>query len=142
MTNAKQQIADRITKTRRGFGKHTALWLGFLRSEARAWQGLAGDLGRDFFDALAPRELEREVLTRVDSVLTTVSNSVSQELARLDEDLVTEPPLEGYAEMTARAIVAEIPKLTEADCKALMAFEAQNKSRATVLRAAENRLAA
>jgi hypothetical protein len=38
--------------------------------------------------------------------------------------------------------VAELPKLSDDDCLAIQTFEAQNKQRATVLRAVEGRLAA
>lgn len=139
---AQQRIATRMAQSRKRFARHTTLWRELMRSELDAWQALAHDLAAELVGTLTPRRVERQVLTRVDSLLTTAHTSVARELARIDGPGAAAPPLDGYEAMTARAIVATLPKLTEQDCRALMAFEAQHKARATVLRAVESRLAA
>jgi hypothetical protein len=149
MTTIHRQLTTQMTQTRRSFGRHTAMWVGFLEAESAAWQALGRRVGHVAFRWVEPRSLERTMLTRVDTVLTradrvltSVSQSVAEKLASLDDGMVTDMPIEGYEEMTAKAIVAEIPNLSETACRALAAFEARNKQRATVLRAADNRLAA
>lgn len=153
MSDIAEQVVIRAHRSRRSLARRTALWLqqtrdatrayrDFLVREVDAWRSLVADVGTGLTRKVAPRSLERSLLTRVDTLLARAHTSVGEQLARLDGVIVTQPPFAGYEEMTARAIVAELGSLDEASCRAVLAFEASHKGRATVLRAAEMRLAA
>lgn len=148
-----EQVGVRARRSRQSLARRTALWLRqtgdatsaygqFLVREVDVWKLLVVDWSATLTRSVAPRSLERRLLTRVDSLLDRAHTSVADKLAKLDGIIVTEPPFTGYEEMTARAIVAELGGLDEAQCRAVIAFEASHKARATVLRAAEIKLVA
>jgi hypothetical protein len=50
-------------------------------------------------------------------------------------------PINGYGDLTAKDILAELPRLTSAQCKVIRDFERVNKNRKTVLSALDARIA-
>lgn len=54
---------------------------------------------------------------------------------------VTGAPISGYDELSAKDIVAKLERLSDEKTAAVIAYETANKKRATILRAAEQRLA-
>ena len=135
-----EQISAQMTLSREALLEHRAAWAAFLENEAQAWQLLVRRVGQAAWEGLAPVAWERLMLTRIDSVLTRVSNKVSAKLASIDGASASHVPLEGYEEMTAKDIVAAIPELSHGVCEVLVAFEEHHKARATVLRAARQHL--
>ena len=162
-----ETISHRITKTRRSFARQgVALWersfqagdtfvsetreagrtFGrFCLREAASWrQLLAAQRGvviERALDNVAPRSMERGLLVQLNRALEVLQAQVQARLESLDSDL-PDLPFEDYEAMTAKAIVAELDKLDEVQCRALYEVESQHKRRATVIRAIEHRLAA
>lgn len=52
------------------------------------------------------------------------------------------PPITGYDDMSAKDVVARLERMSDDRAQAVFAYESANKKRATILRAAEQRLAA
>lgn len=79
--------------------------------------------------------LERKLLVGLRDVLSRVDARLRSRLE--DTPAVGSAPIEGYDELSAKAIVQLISELDPAAVEAVAAYEAANKGRKTVLRATE-----
>jgi len=142
-----------------------------LSAEARAWLATIETtsipaLPREFDSSKlpTPREVERDVLVRIEKALDVVALRLNNRVKFLDT--VTGPqlpantpstkaakataakaaakpagePINGYDDLSAKDIVAKLERLSDEKTAAVIAYENANKKRATVLRAAEQRL--
>ncbi|MFO0694338.1 MAG: hypothetical protein U0230_12330 [Polyangiales bacterium] len=115
----------------------------------------------------SPRELEKVVLVALEDALRTIEGRVHERIEWLDKqvgpqlpattktaasaassDPVTakEPapakaPLTGYDDLSAKEIVARLERVSDDKAAAVLAYEQAHKKRATIVRAAEQRLA-
>ncbi len=150
--------------------QQSAAWRVLAHQEAETWQAPARELtadlqtramtwlGRQSWQSV--KALERRMLAGIHGALEAAASGVGEKVAALEgtpsdttdeagEAPVSEqayaadgPPLDGYEEMTAKAIIAEMPELDGETCRAILEFEEANKARTTVLRAARDRVAA
>ena len=51
-------------------------------------------------------------------------------------------PIAGYESLNAKQVLAELPRLTDAQCKVILDHERAHKKRKTILEAVTTRLAA
>lgn len=127
-------------------------------------------LPREFDASKVPsvRTIEREVLVRIEKALDRVAHRLNDRVRLLDT--LTGPqlpattastkaakangtaksaaahkpagePISGYDELSAKDVVAKLERLSDEKTAAVIAYENANKKRATILRAAEQRLA-
>lgn len=109
-------------------------WRDFLRSRA---EKAVTDARR------APVKVEEDVLSRVDGTLGKLNGLLTERLNALRTmPTGAAEPFEGYADLAAKDIVAKLEKLEAAAVQAVLEFERANKRRATILRAAKQRLSA
>lgn len=122
-----------------------------LRSEGEQWRELLAEHGaaltQELRLLLLPGALERQLLVQVRSTIDALGHRVGDRLEVLERPpaLPADPataPLRGYEKLTAKAVVAKLAKLDADDVEAVAAWERDHKNRATVLRAADQRLAA
>lgn len=122
-----------------------------VRSEAEQWRSFLAEqssqLTRELRLLLLPGGLERQLLTQVREAIDAFGDRVGDRLDTLERPpaLPAEPeaaPLRGYDKLTAKALVAKLAKLDLTEVEAVATYERDHKKRATVLRAADQRLAA
>ena len=133
-------------------GKATRKFGGFVRKETESWASYvtarstalrsANIITLDFTPGL-----QRGLLVRLARALDALRSRVGDQLDTLERGDGPSGELRGddlpwadYETRTARAIVAGLDGLSEAECRAVYEFEQQNKRRATVIRALEARL--
>lgn len=116
-----------------------------IRDEADGWRTYVRDRAVSAVSDVRalPVHLESRLLSRASARLDRLERSIEERLALLAEGPVEpEPPLEGYEALTAKDIVSRLDTLEPEAVRALIAFEQAHKGRTTVLRAANERLAA
>ena len=103
-----------------------------------------GELGRGARALLTPRGVERQLLVSISGAMTEAVRALDARIDALALPEATELklPLPKYESMTAKDVVSHLSRLNEKQLLAVYEFEQANKSRATVLRAAESKLAA
>ena len=124
----------------------------FVDSEVRSWRQFirrgALELVEDVTVVGRPRELELRLWRAADLALVQLEDRVRSRVQALEAGGralgrgTQGPPIEGYESLSAKAIVARLAKLTPEGCRAVYELESRTKKRATVLKAAEQRLAA
>lgn len=151
-----------------GLKAEATMWLETLEASVRlpALPALADGRGRP-----SPTALERDLLVRVEELLAEAKGRVHTRVAQLDALVgpqipasvpsstksrraaaspsshgdVASPvsaPIGNYDELSAKEIVTRLERLSDDKAAAVHAYELATKKRATVLRAAELRLAA
>ena len=150
-----------------GLSAEARMWLGSIDLESRL-PALPENVGG--LKVASVRTLERDVLAFVEKVLTEAVSRVSGRVKDLDvlvgpqlpatsattaatksaksttsNGKVKAPdvaPISGYDDMSAKDVVTRLERMTDEKATQVLAYESANKKRATVLRAAEQRLAA
>lgn len=148
-----------------GVGQEARLWLATLEANVKV---PALPSGTPVAAVKDRKVLERELLLRVEALLgelvgkvharvellappapepTTATTAPKRENgARATSPgtlaAMPAPPIGNYDELSAKEIVARLERLTDEKTAAVLAYENATKKRATVLRAAEQRLAA
>lgn len=146
-----------------GLSAEARMWLGSIDLEARL-PALPENVSG--LKVPSPRALERDVLAFIEKVLTEAVSRVGGRVKDLDvlvgpqlpattattakaktttsNGKVKAPdiaPISGYDDMSAKDVVTRLERMTDEKASAVLAYESANKKRATVLRAAEQRLA-
>lgn len=109
-------------------------------------------------EAVRPTALEARILRGSHDLLGTAQGLVDQRLTQATEadepvartasktkraaPKATRSPIRNYDQLTAKDVVARIQRLSEQQATALLDYEQTRKNRATVVRAAKQRLAA
>lgn len=166
-----ETIATRVTKSRKNFARQTgALWgttreatnrfardtstaagkfSRATRKEGQGWLSYAAQRRQKLWEQknlvkVDRTALERGLLVQLAQALDLLQARVAQRLTALVDADAHDPelPLGDYQSLTAKAIVAQLDELSPEQCREVYAFEEGHKSRATVLRALEQRLAA
>ena len=144
-----------------GLTAEARMWLGSLEVDRRL-PALPANV-----DAMiaSPRVLERELLSRVEKLLLVATERVAVRVKDLDTRVGPQlpantestaqakpkpsspaapkgAPIVGYDDLSAKDVVTRIERMTDEKAASVLAYETANKKRATVLRAAEQRLAA
>jgi len=142
-------FTDRTRKAGLAFAEETRGASGELaeafKGEAEAWSKLITARTTKLLPANgspAPKlpgaeveQLERKLLVGLRDILSRVDAKLQ---TRLEEVPAPETaPIEGYDELSAKAVVGLIGDLDPAAIEAVAAYEAANKGRKTVLRATE-----
>ncbi|MEM6961205.1 MAG: hypothetical protein AAF550_05615, partial [Myxococcota bacterium] len=113
-----------------------AVEMRLLQGMRQALRSLAGRL-EDRLGALSGDESEADT----DDSGFARSNGVRTMSTRSDA-MDSEAPLNDYDELNARTIVTKLQEMSVDEAQAVLEWEAQHKKRATVLKAAKQRLAA
>ena len=162
-----ETVADRIETSRRTLREQLVLFTERTRKAGLAFaeetRGASGELAEAFKDEAeawsklitaqtgkllpatnppaAPRlstvevdALERRLLVGLRDMLSRVDAKLQ---SRLEKPVAEEAPIEGYDDLSAKAIVGLIAELEPSTIEAVAAYEAANKGRKTVLRATE-----
>lgn len=127
-------------------GEASANFGRFVSRESKEWKAFMEEAARETPGLLTPaaaQELERELLLQLLRLLDTLQGSVQERLRQLSAPTVSDEaaPLAGYADLTAREIVAKVAELDLEQCREVRAYEASHKQRTTILRALDQRLA-
>jgi hypothetical protein len=114
--------------------------LAQLRSLEGELRGRAEKIAAD----VRPQVVERvpalaPVLDRVEELVKTVDGRLQGWLAGAAAHAAT--PIEGYDDLSAKAVVAELADLDAATLQAVRAYEVANKNRVTVIREIDAKLA-
>jgi hypothetical protein len=143
-----------------GLNAEAQMWLGTLELDGRlpAIPANVSDI-----KIPSPYAVERDILARVEKVLALATKRIHVRVKDLDSlvsaqlPASTTPaaakskngaaapkgaPISGYDDMSAKDVVTRLERMTDDKATAVLAYETANKKRATVLRAAEQRLAA
>lgn len=146
-----------------GVGAEATMWFGSIDLERRL-PALPENVGA--IKIPSARAVERDVLAFIERVLATAASRVGVRVKDLDvivglqlpaaatpstkskassNGKASAPdaaPISGYDEMSAKDVVARLERLTDEKAASVLAYENANKRRATIVRAAEQRLAA
>lgn len=147
-----------------GLSAEARMWLKSVETSVRVPK-LASNDGTKL---PSPRVLEREVLVRIEKTLDKVAHQLHARVKLLDTmtgpqlpastattpksgngaksvaaatKVPTSAPITGYDELSAKDIVSRLERLSDEKTAAVLAYENANKKRATIVRAAEQRLA-
>ena len=155
MKTAGAKLATTTSRSAHGFEKA-------LRKEALDWQVLILQT-RDAYkaaleqrlqkvehqalstrEALKPGAMETTVLRSARAVLDQAQNRVDERLGQAAKTAAKkgQSPLRGYDQLTAKDVVNRVQRLSGPQATAVLDYERARKKRATVIRAAEQRLSA
>ena len=110
-----------------------------------------------FFAALKPEIVQKRVLNTAHDLLETAQTAVDERLSETPAKKPAAPvkraasakprsggraPIRNYDQLTAKDVVGRIQNLSRPQATALLDYEQSRKNRATVIRAAKQRLAA
>lgn len=144
-------FTDRTRKAGLAFAEETRGASGELaeafKDEAEAWSKLITARTGKLLPATNPPAAPKLSTIEVDALerrlLVGLRDMISRVDAKLQSRLEDKPPssegapIEGYDELSAKAIVGLIAELEPSTIEAVAAYEAANKGRKTVLRATE-----
>lgn len=119
-----------------GFFAFAGLQLRVIDGVDRALAGFS-DRVRAEMKRLTHRELPRPASEPPPAVVSAKRSASKTKAKPASKRLVL--PIADYDTLSAKAILAEIPRLTEAQCKAVHALERAHKQRKTILAALEAR---
>jgi len=148
-----ESFAEKLRSSRDSLSRegHALLGAGrrfgeVVQEEAVGWRAYARDraVGAVGEARSLPARLEARVLSEATERLDRVERALEERLRLLGDGAAEpgEPPIPDYESLTARDIVARLEELTPEGVEAVLAFERAHKGRTTVLRAAQDRLAA
>lgn len=92
-------------------------------------------------EALKPEALQLLVLESARDALGWARRQLDDERPKVSASTKTDIPLQDYDQLTARDVVSRVQRLTAPQAIAVLDYERTRKKRATVIRAAEQRLA-
>ncbi len=109
---------------------------GQLMAEAsrELWIGLLNEL-KTMRELVTPHRFEQDVLVRIQARLTLLEERIG---LRIDEitELTDAQPIADYDRLSAKQIIAKLPKLAPEEREAIVLYERSHKKRATILKAA------